>query len=186
MKYLIQKYWLVIRFILVFITGYTVLTLGYNYYLKASDGSKYYPDYMTRLVAEQSKEVLNALNYTTELENHPEESSIKVVINSKFVARIVEGCNSVSIIVLFISFVIAFSDTFKKTLLFILAGSVLIYAANLFRIVILSIGLYDYPWRRDTLHTVIFPLIIYSMVFLLWMVWVNHFTKIKKASESYL
>ena len=186
MKYLIQKYWLVIRFIGVFIAIYTVLTLGYNYYLKKSDGSEYYPDYMTRLVAQQSKELLNAFNYPTELANHPEESSIKVIIRSKYIARIVEGCNSVSIIILFISFVVAFSDTFKKTFLFILAGSVLIYAANLFRIVILSIGLYDYPWRRDTLHTVIFPLIIYSMVFLLWMVWVNHFTKMKKSSETYV
>lgn len=180
MRYIIRKYWLVIRFIIVFVSVYSVLTLGYHFYLKKSHGSKYYPDYLTHLVAQQTREVINSMNYETVLENHPTESSIKVIINSKYVARIVEGCNSVSIIILFASFVIAFSDSFQKTFLFIIAGSALVYAANLFRIVILSIGLYNYPWRRDTLHSVIFPLIIYSMVFFLWMIWVNHFSKAKK------
>jgi uncharacterized SAM-binding protein YcdF (DUF218 family) len=45
--------------------------------------------------------------------------------------------------------------------------------------VILSIGLYHYPWRREILHTVIFPLIIYGLVFLLWMFWVNRFAALK-------
>ena len=49
-------------------------------------------------------------------------------------------------------------------------------------IVFLSVGLYYYPWRREILHTVIFPLIIYGMVFLLWMFWVNRYAlKYKKA-----
>jgi exosortase family protein XrtF len=96
------------------------------------------------------------------------------------VARAVEGCNSLSVIILFISFMVAFAGRLKPTALYILAGSVLIYSVNLMRIVILSIGLYHYPWRREILHTVIFPLIIYGLVFLLWMFWVNRFSKFKK------
>ena len=108
---------------------------------------------------------------------------MKLIINNKFVARVIEGCNSISIIILFISFIIAFAGKWKTTLFYALAGSVLIYAANLFRVVVLSVGLYHYPWRREILHAVIFPLIIYGMVFLLWMFWVNRFATKPKINE---
>ena len=78
---------------------------------------------------------------------------------------------------------IAFAGRFKRTFLYTLSGVVLIYAVNLARIVILSVGLYHYPWRRDILHTVMFPMIIYGMVFILWMFWVNRFTKINKGHD---
>ena len=59
----------------------------------------------------------------------------------------------------------------------------MIYIVNLLRIVILSVGLYHYPWRREILHSVIFPLIIYGLVFLLWMFWVNRFVNLKPQDE---
>ena len=105
---------------------------------------------------------------------------MKLLVRGKYLARIIEGCNAISVIVLFISFVIAFSGKLKTTVLFLLSGSILIYVVNLIRIVILAVGLYHYPWRSDILHSVIFPAIIYGMVFLLWMLWVNRFSNIGK------
>lgn len=161
---------------------YVLLSVSYKLYLDASDGSKYYPDYITNLVARQSESLLETFGYDAGIEKHPDEASMKLIINNKFVARVVEGCNSISVIILFISFIVAFAGKLKPTFFYILSGSVLIYAVNLIRIVILSIGLYHYPWRREILHTVIFPLIIYGMVFLLWMFWVNRFSKIQKGN----
>src|SRR5690606_20266920 len=103
---------------------------------------------------------------------HPDEPSMKFIVNGKFLARIIEGCNSVSVIVLFVSFIIAFSGRLKETIIFAVSGGVLIYVVNVLRIVVLSIGLYHYPWRAEILHQVVFPGIIYGMVFLLWMFWV--------------
>lgn len=163
-----------------FLLTYAVLSVAYKLYLDYSVGTIYYPDYFTNLVARQSETLFEVLGYNAEVVNHANEPSMKVIIENKFVARVVEGCNSISVIILFVSFVIAFADKFKATLIYMLAGSVLIYAVNLIRIVILSIGLYHYPWRRDILHVIIFPLIIYGMVFLLWMIWVRRFSKIKK------
>lgn len=182
MKVLFLKYKSVVKFILTFLTVYFVLTLVYKFYLDFSDGSKYYPDYFTNLVAKQSNMLLHVVGYDARIAPHHDEPSMKLIINDKFVARVVEGCNSISVIILFISFIVAFSGRFKATFLYILSGSVLIYIVNLVRIVILSIGLYNYPWRREILHTVIFPLIIYGMVFLLWMFWVNRFSKLEKAN----
>lgn len=148
-----------------------------------SDGSKFYPDYLTHLVAEQTNALLNGVGYDTNIVPHSKEPSMKIIINGKYVARVIEGCNAISIIILFISFIVAFSGKLKATLLYGLAGSIIIYAFNLIRIVILSVGLYHYPWRREILHTVIFPMLIYGTVFLLWMVWVNRFSKQIKTNE---
>lgn len=183
MKELFIKYKSVTRFVLTFLIVYGSLSMAYKFYLKFSDGSQFYPDYMTHIVALQSQDLLNAVGYNAVVLPHPGEPSMKLIVNGKFLARIIEGCNSVSIIVLFISFVIAFSGYFKETIIYILAGSVLIYVVNLLRIVFLSIGLYHYPWRSGILHQVIFPGIIYGMVFLLWMFWVNRFSKLKKKNE---
>lgn len=181
LKALLYKYKSVIKFIATFLTVYFVLTLTYKFYLDYSDGSKYYPDYLTNLVAQQSQSLIATFGYNADILPHPDEPSMKLLVNSKYVARVVEGCNSISVIILFVSFIIAFAGKFKSTAMYILAGSVMIYIVNLIRIAILSIGLYNYPWRREILHTVIFPMIIYGMVFLLWMFWVNRFSKLKKA-----
>lgn len=162
---------------------YLVLSLCYKLYLDRSSGSKYYPDFITNLVAKQSSELIGAMGYDVHYLAHENEPSLKLILNGKYVARVVEGCNSVSVIILFVAFMVAFAGRLKPTFFYTLAGGVLIYAVNIIRIAILSIGLYNYPWRREILHTAIFPLIIYGMVFILWMFWVNRFSSINKKHE---
>lgn len=183
MKALIIKYRSVIRFILTFLLVYISLSVAYKFYLDFSKDSKFYPDYVTNLVARQSADLIDVLGYHAQVLPHPDEPSMKLIINDKYLARVIEGCNSVSVIILFVSFIIAFSGNAKTTFLYILSGSVLIYVVNLLRIVVLSIGMYHYPWRREILHTVIFPGIIYGMVFLLWIIWVNRFSNMIKKNE---
>ena len=66
---------------------------------------------------------------------------------------------------------------------FIFTGIVLIYSVNVLRISILAIALYKYPQFSNTLHGVVFPAIIYGMVFLLWMIWVRMLTKTETENE---
>ena len=96
-----------------------------------------------------------------------------LTIDNSYTVSIVEGCNSISVIILFVAFIVAFAENFKKTVLFILAGAVLIYIVNLLRIAILVVALYKYPQYENVLHSVVFPGIIYSLVFILWMIWVR-------------
>ncbi|HMQ44451.1 MAG TPA: exosortase family protein XrtF [Mariniflexile sp.] len=180
MKELLIKYRLVVKFILTFLVVYMVLSVFYKFYLQFSDGSKFYPDYITHLVAKQSEALLDALGYRAQVLPHPDEPSMKLLVNGKYLARVIEGCNAISVIVLFVSFIAAFSARFKTTFIYMLAGSVLIYTVNLARIVLLTLGLYHYPEQEHLLHTVVFPAIIYGMVFLLWVVWVNRFSKISR------
>lgn len=152
----------------------------YKLYLDASEGSEFYPDYMTHLVAKQNESLLNTFGYDAQVLPHPDEPSLKITVNGTYLARVIEGCNSISVIILFIAFIIAFSGKLKTTFFYILSGSVLIYTVNLIRIVILTMGLYHYPEYEEILHTVVFPSIIYGLVFLLWIFWVNRFSKLKR------
>ena len=180
MNTLFIKYKSVIKFILTFLLVYISFSVIYKLYLDTSEGSKFYPDYMTHLVSKQSESLLNAFGYDAQVLPHPDEPSMKVTVSGKYLARIIEGCNSVSVVILFVSFIIAFSGKLKTTFFYILSGSVLIYTVNLLRIVILTIALYHYPEHKEILHTVVFPGIIYGMMFLLWIFWVNRFSKLKK------
>lgn len=179
MKALFNKYKLVVKFIATFLLVYICLSIAYKFYLQLSDGSAYYPDFITHLVAVQSTSLIETLGYQVQLLPHPNEPSLQVIINGKYLARVIEGCNAVSVIILFVSFIVAFSAKFKTTFFYILASSVLIYSINLIRIVFLSLALYHYPKYEVVLHTVVFPGIIYGFVFLLWVFWVNRFSKIK-------
>jgi exosortase family protein XrtF len=78
--------------------------------------------------------------------------------------------------ILFVSFVVAFTGRWKQTLLFILFGLLLIHLLNISRIALLSVALCHYPEQEQLLHAVIFPFIIYGVVFLLWVIWVNKFS----------
>ncbi|WP_418602939.1 exosortase family protein XrtF [Hwangdonia sp.] len=180
MQELFTKYKLVIKFILTFLMVYILFSVIYHFYLEFSEGSKFYPDYITHLVAKQTEDLLNGFGYNTQVLPHPDEPSMKVILNGSYVARVIEGCNAASVIILFMSFVIAFSGKLKTTLFFILSGSVLIYVVNLFRIALICVALYHYPEHQEFLHGVLFPAIIYGMVFLLWIFWVNRFSNLKK------
>ena len=152
---------------------YLLLSILYAIYLKVSVNAGYFPDYFTNLVARQSGAVLESFGYNSVLTPYKLDDGLLLTIDNRYSVSIVEGCNSISVVILFVSFIIAFSESFKKTLLFLFAGAVLIYVVNILRIAILVVLLYKFPEYEHILHSVIFPGIIYAMVFILWMVWVR-------------
>jgi exosortase family protein XrtF len=177
LKSLFIKYKSVVRFVLLFLGTYLLLLFLYSLYLSASKGGNYQPDFITNLVANQSKAIISSFGYLAEVVPHSSKTSMQLVINNQYLAEIIEGCNGISVIILFISFIIAFAKKFKKTFFYLLAGCVLIYGVNLIRIAILAIALYKYPQYQEFLHGIVFPSIIYGMVFLLWVYWVRNITK---------
>lgn len=183
MLQLFTKYKPVLFFILTFLGSYFIFSLIYNIYLDFSGSSKYFPDFFTHLVAVQSQAVIESLGYPAHLVPHRGEDSVMVFINDLLLARIVEGCNSISVIILFTSFVLSFFSDVKSTLFFIIAGSVIIYVMNIVRIAFLTIGIFEYPGYAEFMHSILFPLVIYGTVFLLWIFWVRIFSK-NSSNES--
>ncbi|GGG36634.1 exosortase family protein XrtF [Dokdonia pacifica] len=178
---LIIKYKSVLRFILTFIGSYFVLVLLYNLYLTYGASKIYYPDIITHTVAKQSESIINSLGYDMKVVPSKVEPAMNLTINNKVLARVIEGCNAVSVMLLFTSFMLAFFDGWKRTLLFILGGIALIYAMNVTRIALLTVGIYEYPEYTELLHGTIFPAVIYGTVFLLWLGWIRSYKKQPKS-----
>jgi exosortase family protein XrtF len=181
---LFRKYKSVIRFILLFSGVYLVLSFFYIQYLDFSRLEINDTDAITKLVARQSREVISEFGYQAAIIPHESEPNMKLFINEIYLARIIEGCNAISIIILFTAFVIAFAEGFKKTFLFLLAGVTIIYAMNIARIAIFAIALYHHPQYESVLHGVVFPGLIYGTVFLLWMLWVRMLKSPEKQSNE--
>lgn len=173
MKKLFIKYQSVLQFLFLFLGIYILLTGLYLLYLKQEPSEKYYPEIVTHVVAKQSAMFVSGLGYNADITPNSESPSMLLSINGKITASIVEGCNAVSVIILFSAFIIAFSQKRKPTILYVFVGSVLIYCVNILRIALLAIGIYQFPQHQEFLHQIVFPAIIYGMVFLLWLLWIR-------------
>ncbi|MFC6859868.1 exosortase family protein XrtF [Zunongwangia atlantica] len=185
MLQLFKKYSVVIRFIAVFLGSYFLLSVLYNSYLIYSEAqTEFYPDFFTNIVSRQSAAIMEFMGYSIKLEAHETESAIKVFIEDAFLVRVVEGCNSISVIILFVSFILSFFAKKRTTILYILGGSVLIYAMNLIRIALLTIGVYEYLEYTNLMHEIIFPLIIYGTVIILWISWVRVYANLEKNEDQ--
>lgn len=174
-KYYIQ-YKPFLLFLGKFLLTYLLLTFIYESYLNQFDAAKFEVDGFTQLVAKQSKEVLVFFNSNASITANASEPGINIFFRQQFMAKIIEGCNGLSVIILFVSFVVAFTGKWKHTILFCIGGSLLIHIFNVARIALLCVLMYYFPKQQHILHSVIFPLFIYGVVFILWVIWVNQFS----------
>ena len=176
MKNYITTYKPFLLFLGKFLLTYFLLTLCYQLYLQSYNAKAFEADEITKQVAFQTQRLLELFGANAAILPNPEEAGMKLIYNGEFVARIIEGCNAISVIILFISFIIAFAGRLRNTVLFIVFGSVFVYVLNVGRIALLAWALHYYPKQEHLLHGVLFPLFIYGAVFLLWVIWVNKYS----------
>ncbi|MET3025050.1 exosortase family protein XrtF [Flavobacterium sp. UW10123] len=176
-KYLIQfKPFLI--FISIFFLTYIVLTILYKFYLNSYQLQDL--DAITMISGQNSEQLLKFLNYDVIIQKSSQNPWQEIILKGRFIARITEGCNAVSVMILFVSFVSAFSGNLKKTSLFIILGLISIYILNIIRITLLIVLMYHFPRYTHFLHDIFFPLMIYGYVFILWVFWINRFSKYAK------
>ncbi len=175
LKQLLRENRSFLLFLVKFLVCYLSMTGVYSLFLRQYTIESNEVDGITMHVAELTKSVLGFFNQEILLINHPNQPAIKVLYHQKYIVRIVEGCNAFSVIILFASFIFAFSSTWKKTIGFISAGALLIYGLNCIRIALLIAGIYYLPSTKDFLHDIVFPSVIYGIVFILWLIWIFKF-----------
>ncbi|TXD46833.1 exosortase family protein XrtF [Polaribacter sp. IC073] len=177
-----KKHKNVVIFLIKFFATYFILFAIYATYLQNSQQKEggFKTASITTIVADQTVTLLEFFNFDAGAYQHKKELSVKLLIEGKYTARVIEGCNSLSIIILFIAFIIAFSGSLKATILYVILGSLFIYSINVARIAFLAVMIYKYPNQQEFLHNLVFPAIIYGTVFLLWVLWVHKFSNYKK------
>ena len=161
-----------ILFILLRFLGiWLVLFLMYQLFLNQYKGDI---DAITRFVSDQSAFLLNKTGFETTTKDFPYYETIMFYIKEKPATRMVEGCNAVSVMILFLAFIFSFYKGIK-TIWFALVGLVILYVLNLFRIYVLNVVVIEYNSLTKPAHDYFFPAIIYGGVVLLWLIWINKF-----------
>lgn len=101
--------------------------------------------------------------------------------------RIVNGCNGLDALSLFVGFVIAYPGTWRRRALFIPAGLLFIIVVNILRCASLLIISDRFPQHFDSVHGFHALWIFYVAIFLLWMLWARiggHEQKQEMAAET--
>ncbi len=174
---LLKTYRPLLIFTAKFAAVYIILSGLYMAYLSQY---KQQTDPLTRFVGKNVDGMFNILGIHASTPPIPHEQGVKLIINGTYVARIVEGCTAASVIIMFIAFIIAFGHNPKKSLLFALTGSLLIFLFNILRIVFLGYLLYAFPKYQDIAHRIIFPALIYGFVVILWIIFIKKFNNVTK------
>lgn len=93
------------------------------------------------------------------------------------------NCNGLSLMYLFVSFILAFSGNWKNKLIFISIGLAIIHIFNIIRTALLAIIVVYKPNWTEFNHKYTFTATIYIVIFILWVVWVNYFSTSKKSDK---
>ena len=162
----------VLKILLRFVIVYIVFVLLYQFYLNNYENDVVDP--FTRWVAGQVAFLQNFVGFPTVLVDHLKVHSVLFKTDGKFTTRMVEGCNVISVAILFVAFILAFYKG-TKTFLYIFAGLLILHILNVSRIALLNIIFLKYPQYERIGHDYLFPAIIYGGVIGLWLVWIRFF-----------
>ncbi|WP_228455845.1 exosortase family protein XrtF [Chryseobacterium sp. POL2] len=170
----------VLRILLRFVGIYLILVFLYQMYLNQYDTEIIDP--FSRWVAGQANWLQNVCGFSSTLQDGIGKEGIRFIVRGEYLTRMVEGCNAISVMIMFVAFIFAFYKG-AKTFLFVVAGLVALHLMNFGRIASLNMVIADYPDYGKMFHDYVFPGIIYGTVIILWIVWIKFFA-LKQNDES--
>jgi exosortase family protein XrtF len=167
-------------FLAKFVGLYLSLNLLYGVFV-----SSYRPaaDPVTRWVTDQTVVALELSNYENEAVHHTVKPTSTIRYKGQAILSVYEGCNGLNVVIIFISFLLAFGPYTKQLVWFIPMGIVVIHIFNLVRITGLFFLTIHRPEWIYFLHKYLFTAFIYLIVFILWFWWVKKFGETKHAKE---
>lgn len=94
------------------------------------------------------------------------------------------NCNAITLFSLFSVFIIAYPGKAKSKFWFIPLGILFIHILNIIRVIALVLIANYAPQFLSFNHTYTFTFLIYAFIFMLWMVWVNKYSKINSKEHE--
>ncbi|MBA4056378.1 MAG: exosortase family protein XrtF [Marivirga sp.] len=165
-----------IFFLVKFIGIYVVANLIYGAFVTAYSPG---PDPFTKGVTVHTNAALQVCGWKTTFQDNTTKPTSELIFENKRILAIYEGCNGVNVMIIFVAFLIAFGPVTRTLFWFIPLGLAILHLMNLIRIALLfwvAIYLPDFMYFT---HKYLFTAILYVVVFLLWVVWVRKFAKVK-------
>lgn len=106
---------------------------------------------------------------------NPENNNVIIhhLSNGMRVVNVGHGCNSLSLMVLFSGFILAFPGKIKLKVIYIPAGILVIFILNILRIAGLTWTWYFHHEWTDFNHKYLFTALMYTAIFGLWLGWIK-------------
>ncbi|MBC7412492.1 MAG: exosortase family protein XrtF [Bacteroidia bacterium] len=120
--------------------------------------------------------VLKAMGYTLIPEPPPEEIIRTIGIDGTHGLWIGDPCNGLTIMALFAGFILILPGKWKQKIMYVALGIFVLHVANILRVVGLCLVLKHYPNSLEFNHTYSFTMVVYSIVFGLWLYWINTYS----------
>lgn len=163
-----------------FFGTYLALTVLYSLYLRDFSEIPQQADPFTMWVADSTQKAMHFLGYEAHIKQFAQETFIRFYLGTENTSLINEGCNAIAIMIIYVSFIVAFSQGLRATLLYTLGGVVILHLVNIVRIALLNYVFLNYPQWSTQAHDILFPVIIYGMVVVLWIIWIVFFVTKKE------
>ena len=163
-----------ILFIIKFLVLYLALNLGYGLFVNHYSPN---PDPITFFVTQNTELLLNSLGYDTSSVQDITSPNVMLLEKGQAILLVYEGCNGINVFIIFISFILSFSQLKKSMLWFIPLGLLIIHFTNLIRISLLFYVTKQLPDYLYFTHKYLFTAIIYVIVFVCWYVWISKVNK---------
>jgi exosortase/archaeosortase family protein len=138
---------------------------------------------LTTHVGDASVKVLNEWSSMSNFKSVREESTTvyegeyttglvsQIYHNGKKVLSIADLCNGLELIVLYIGFIICMPSSFWRKVRYIIIGAILLDVVNIGRCIALIHLREYYHYYFDIAHKYIFNVTVYSVTFLIWIVY---------------
>lgn len=156
----------IIFFIGRFCFVYIASILLYHLYLNSFKNIDPYTNFLSKLI-----ETILSLKYEIFVSKTPYSNDF--YSNDTYVFSIVEGCNAISIFIVFISFIWGVKRKFTDFIIFSLINFTVFATANVSRILILSVLYLRGSDLAQIFHHTLFPGIMYAIVLLSWLIWIR-------------
>lgn len=167
---MVRSNWYAIRFLLVFVGVYLTLNTMYAFYIEHYRPSS---DPFTQSIAKQAAVLLRAADPSIQITPSASTPFVSLYDDRGHVIDVFEGCNGINVMVVYISFLLAFWGSWRLLAMFAVGGMVVIHAMNLIRITLLFGVVCYFPDQLYFFHKYLFTGVIYVVVFVLWYFWVK-------------
>ena len=171
MKFLDNKP--IVSFLLKAFILYVIWYIAYDLWLHPT----YKVDnYIINSLGHWGSKLLSLLGYEL-IEISPDDDITTIGIDGTHGLWIGDPCSGLSLFALFTGFIIAYPGSIKRKLLYIPIGILCIHLLNIMRVAALCMVLYYTPEYLEFNHTYTFTIMVYSIVFILWYLWVDKFSR---------